>query len=325
MRKGSGKFQNRNKYGANRGIHSVWDIGRLKPVEGVPEVVSSPKSIAELMWRERQALEAQKLAEQRERDNAARIEYDGRLAAFWSQPVGELVGRLGMRDDYCPLEACESEPTAGRDFLDGLTATGVTLSTDAKNRLAAYCESQNKHSHGRIGVAVKNLKLACERLQTLGCFADGEVTEPAPVAATPQLPTLGELFARANNSPTADRELRSVIAEMVRAEYRDVLEAWQRSVYDNFGHRLTETQVKEAWRFVQDHNLNPLTNSSWDLARVNLVHRCLAPQSLLTCREVLDDQLRSGEVTAREYHHRCYVLSIDGVLDKPRSFARSQS
>jgi len=211
MRSGRGKFQNRSKYGANRAVHSVWDIGRLKPVEGVTEIVSSPKSIAELMQRERQALEAKELAEQRERETAKRAEYDGRVAAFWSQPVTGLVGHLGMRDDHCPLEACESHATAGKDFIAELTSSGVVLTTDAKNRIAAYCESQNTHSHGRIGVTVANLRLALARLKNLGCFARGEVTEPKiePVPATSTRLTLADALKQVDGTEASDRRLRN--------------------------------------------------------------------------------------------------------------------
>jgi hypothetical protein len=322
MRSGRGKFQNKSKYGANRAVHSVWDIGRLQPVEGVTEVVSSPKSIAELMQRERQALEAKQLAEQRERDNVARGEHDDRVTAYWSQqPASVLMASpVGVRDDFSGLATGDSVPNAGMDFLTELEQSGVRYTLGFKQRLGKYIESQNKHIGAAVTVA--NLRQAFERLKSLGCFAEGEVIEPAPVASeTPQGPTLAELLARANESPTADRECRSAIAGMVRAEYREVIEAWQRSVHDNFGHRLTETQIREAWRFVEHHNLNPLKPASWDAARVNLVHRGLAPSNLLLASDVLNDQLRAGEITALEHFQRSRTLALEGKLNRPRSEA----
>jgi hypothetical protein len=319
MRSGKGKFQNRSKYGANRAVHSVWDIGRLTPVEGVVEVESSPKSIAEMMQRERQALQQRQLAEQQIRDNAALAEHDTRLTAYWSQqPASALMASpVGVRDDFSGLATGDSVPNAGLDFLTELEQSGVRFTMGFKQRLGKYMESQNKHVGAAVTIA--NLRQAFERLKSLGCFAAGEVIEPAPVESeTPQGPTLAELLARANESPTADRECRSAVAGMVRAEYRDVIEAWQRSVYDNFGHRLTETQIKEAWRFVEHHNLNPLKPASWDSARVNLVHRSLAPSSLLLASDVLNDQLRAGEITAVEHFQRSRTLALEGKLNRPR-------
>jgi hypothetical protein len=167
-----------------------------------------------------------------------------------------------------------------------------------------------------------NLRRAFERLKSLGVFADGEVTESRP-AETPveREPNLGELFARANDSPQADRELRSVIGGMVNAEIREVIEAWQRSVYENYSHKLTETQIREAWRFVQDRNLNPLKPASWDAARRSLVSRSLLSDACLTCREVLERQYREGSINHREFLQRCNTLSIEGVIDKPRQYA----
>jgi len=310
-------------------IYSVFDLGRLPVTDEHGKVVNreelppEPKTLAGYIARELAVQQAKATAQRKAEDDAARTSYETRLREFWSQPVSQLVGRLGMRDDHCPLEVCASDPNAGSDFLAELASRGVVLTTEAKNRVAAYAESQNTHSHGRIGVTVTNLQRAFERIRSLGCFADGEVSEPSPVIDAPveQEPNLGELFARANDSPQADRELRSVIAGMVNVEIREVLWAWQRSVYENFSHKLTELQLREAWRFVQDHNLNPLKPASWDAARRSLVSRSLLSDACLTCREVLERQYREGSISHREFLGRCRTLEIEGVLDKPRHAA----
>jgi hypothetical protein len=304
-------------------VYSFLDVGRLKPEEGVVIVEPEPTTLQGFLRREEQRKRKEALEAQRVKDAAIRAEYDRRLAAFWSRPVTELVGRLGMRDDYCPLETVASEATASKDFLDELTASGTVLTADAKNRIAAYCDTQNIHSHNQIGVTVANLRLALARLKQLGCFAVGEVTEPEPVAATPQGPTLAELVARANNSTAADRELRSTIAGMFNAEVREVIEAWLHNIHDNYGVSLNENQIREAWAYIQARNLPALAKSSWDIARRHLVSICLLSDACLTCREVLERQYRDGVINHREFLQRCRTLEIEGVLDKPRSQASS--
>jgi len=283
---------------------------------------SSPRSIADLMQREKSAQEAKEAAERRERDNAARAEHDARVKAYWSQPVDELMTLpVGVKDQLSGLESGQSDPDAGQKFLGELADAGVNLTAAGRQRLAAYLESQNRHFG--VAVHVANMRCGLSRLKFLRCFSPGEVTEPSPVIDAPveQEPNLGELFARANDSPQADRGLRSVIAGMVNAEIREVLWAWQRSVYENFSHKLTELQLREAWRFVQDHNLNPLKPASWDAARRSLVSRSLLSDACLTCREVLERQYREGSISHREFLGRCRTLEIEGVLDKPRHAA----
>lgn len=111
MRKGKGKFQSRNKYGANRGISTVWDLGRLKPVEGEQPVESSPRSIAELMHREQAAQQA-KEDEQRKQENAARV------IAYWGQqPASVLMASpVGVRDATQVWRLVNQFLTQGKTF-----------------------------------------------------------------------------------------------------------------------------------------------------------------------------------------------------------------
>jgi DNA-binding transcriptional regulator/RsmH inhibitor MraZ len=297
---------------------SFLDVGSAPVVDEKGDVINiavepQPTTLAGFIAREEQR-ERQKQAD------AARAEHDSRVREYWSQPVTDFTYSVGVRDDIVALQPGQSDADAGQHFLAELTQAGVTLTESGKQRLAAYCQSQWKHLGA--AVTVVNLRRAFERLKSLGVFADGEVTESRP-AETPveREPNLGELFARANDSPQADRELRSVIGGMVNAEIREVIEAWQRSVYENYSHKLTETQIREAWRFVQDRNLNPLKPASWDAARRSLVSRSLLSDACLTCREVLERQYREGSINHREFLQRCNTLSIEGVIDKPRQYA----
>jgi hypothetical protein len=319
----------KNRGAAQSKIFGVFDLGRVPLLDGatgLPVAVREPEPTTLEGWRNRdkQREQTRLAAEEKAKDDATRVAHDNLLCEYYSQVISAIVGRLGMRDDYCPLEPVESQLSAGTDFLSELTACGITLTDDAKNRLAAYCESQNAHTHGRIGVTVENLRHALNRLRSVGAFAEGELTEPTRESVTAPVdrgPTLGELFAKSNSDRDADRELRGVIAVMVDSEFVGRCAEWVYSVKNEFGYELTRFEIEQAWRFVRDHNLNPLRHDSWNAARVALVHQCVLHQSLLTCAEVLADQLRAGSITANEYHHRCNVLERRGLLQRPRNYA----
>jgi hypothetical protein len=328
MRSGRGKIQNRSKYGANRAVHSVWDIGRLKPVEGEVEVVSPPKSIAELMQREQRALEAKQLAEQRERDNAARIEYDGRLAAFWSRPVAELVGRLGMRDDHCPLEACESHATAGRDFLDELTASGVVLTDGAKNRIAAYCETQNMHSHGRFGVTVENLRLARTRLQQLGVFAPGEVTEPEaePAPPTSTRLTLAEALKQADGTDASDRRLRTAATnDFIFGEAKPMIDQWVEHLYREYDYVPSDEQRLEFFMppngYMHVHGLSFLDPRAYDRLRKWAVSTGRFPSHMVSAQEAVSELFQKRKIDIHQYQYLETRLTQMGLWNRSRKHA----
>lgn len=318
----------KHKGASQRKIFGVFDLGRVPLLDGatgqpVAAREPEPTTLDGYIRRDEKRKQATAAAEQKAQADAARVEYDTSVAAFYSQPVKEIIGHLGMRDNFSGMQVAVTDPQAGETFLAALTASGVTLSSDARTRLAAYCESQNTHTHGQLGITVSNLNAAYSRLKSLGVFADGEIEEPAPapveVGETSNGPTIGELFAKSNSDRDADRELRGVIASMVDAEFQDIARAWAYSVKTEFEHELSRFEIEQAWRFIRDHNLNPLRAESWNASRVALVHQCVLHQSLLTCAEVLADQLRAGSITAKEYHHRCNVLERCGVLNRPRN------
>jgi hypothetical protein len=215
---------------------------------------------------------------------------------------------VGVRDDVVGLQPGESEPTAGQDFLAELTQAGMTLTASAKQRLAAYCQSQWKHLGAAVTVA--NLRHAFERLKALGCFADGEVSE-LNVVEPVETPV-----------DKRDREVRDVLGDRrPTPEFENTELMWHQSVREQFGYNLSKLQHAEAWRRIESLNLDPLSPATWDSCRVNLVHRALAPSSLLTCRDVLQDQLRTGEIDAKTFVRRCETLRLENLLDKPRQFA----
>lgn len=318
----------KNKGASQRKIFGVFDLGRIPLLDGAtgePVAVQAPEptTLDGFIRRDERREQSRLAAEQKVKDDAARVEYDRSVAAFYSQPVADIVGHLGMRDEFSGMQVVATDPQAGENFLVALTASGVTLTPDARTRLAAYCETQNTHSHGQFGITVGNLNAAFSRLKSLGVFADGELSEPTPAQTveTANAPNVGELFAKSNDDRNADRDLRGFIAGLVDAEFQSIARQWAYSVKTEFGHDITRFEIEQAWRFIRDHNLNPLRADSWNSARVALVHQCVLHQSLLTCAEVLADQLRTGSITAREYHHRCNVLERQGVLNRPRNYA----
>jgi hypothetical protein len=222
-------------------VYSFLDVGRV-PVTNEHgnvvnhEVAPEPKTLAGYIARELAAQQAKTAAEQKARQDVARAEHDARVREYWSQPVTELnANPVGVRDDVVGLQPGESDPDAGQNFLAELAQAGVTLTESGKQRLALYCQSQWKH----LGAAVTigNLRRAFERLKALGVFAPGEVTEPRPVepVETKTGPTLGELYAKADSSPQADRELRKVVDYLWAQEHAPLVEEFYSFVTSTYG------------------------------------------------------------------------------------------
>ena len=292
---------------------SFLDVGSAPIVDEKGDVIQiaaepQPTTLAGFIAREEDKERQKQLAAQRAQADSARSEQSSRVREYWSQSVPELMASpVGIRDDVVGLQRGDSYSSAGQTFLIELENTGVTLSESGKNRLAAYCQSQWKHLGAAVTVA--NLRRAFERLKLLGVFADGEVTEriPEPVA---------------NPVDKRDREVRDILGDRrPNPEFENVELMWHQSVREQFGYNLSKLQHAEAWRRIESLNLDPLSPATWDSCRVNLVHRALAPSSLLTCRDVLQDQLRTGEIDAKTFVRRCETFRLENLLDKPRQYA----
>jgi hypothetical protein len=277
------------------------------------EIASSPKTISGYAWmeaeKERQARDERLAAEQKVRDDATLAENNSRVRDYWSQPVSALKSRpVGVYDPYSGMQAMATEPDAGQRFLAELENEGITLTSSGRQRLGMFCDSQNTHSHGQYGVSGFNLRQAMTKFLDLGIFQPHEISvnEPEPVET---------------DAERRSRRVREVLGESYSSpDIQDLQLAWHDSVRQHFGYTLSATQHAEALRFIQRSGANPLKDG-FNRARVNLVHRSLAPPSLLLASDVLQDQLDSGEITPETFWQRSRALALENKLHLPREQA----
>lgn len=136
------------------------------------------------------------------------------------------------------MEVAATDPQAGETFLAALTASGVTLSSGARTRLAAYCEAQNTHSHGQLGITVGNLDAAYSRLKSLGVFADGEIEEPTPEPVTPKDGpiSVSEILATTDTSTReGNAKLKAAVDYEWMQSYAPLVRDWYAQLEQDYG------------------------------------------------------------------------------------------
>jgi hypothetical protein len=321
MRKGKGKFQNRSKYGSNRGVSTVWDLGRLRPVEGEQPVESSPKSIAELMHREQVAAQANEAAKQRERDNAKKIEHDTRLREYWGVPDAStlMTSPIGMRDDYSGLEVGNSVPDSGTAFLKELEQQGVTVTLAFKQRTGKYIESQNKHLGAAINLS--NLRRTYLRLKELGCFGSGEVIEPRPVQVEtqPEKTLTVEDVLRTVDTTTKDGSalLKKVVDQQWAKELDPLVSGWFEQLSRDYSIIVSRDVAQYLFGPAGWFSTRGLAINAENL---NAARRHLTARGVWdarTTQEQLDLRLQRNEIGRPEYMFLCNRCLSAGVLNRP--------
>jgi hypothetical protein len=318
-------------------VYSFLDVGRV-PVTNEHgnvvnnEVAPEPKTLAGYIARELSVQQAKTAAEQKARQDIARAEHDARVKAYWGQqPASALMNSpVGMRDDYSGLEIGQSVPNAGLDFLAELEKEGVTLTLAAKQRSGKYIESQNKHLGAAVTVA--NLRRAYERLKSLGVFADGEVTDSRPVEPVEAKtgPTLGELYAKADSSPQADRELRKVVDYLWAQEHAPLVEEFYSFVTSTYGVPLTDDDATYLFGptglFVQKGW--PINAEKLNAARRHMsnIGRWVDAQGnpAISVEEYFSAKLSRGEMDYPEYMRECQKFSRLNLWASPLREAKTK-
>ena len=284
------------------------------------------RSIADMNAQDAAIEQAKQKVEQDAERDRLRAEHDTRVKEYWSQPVEDISGHLGMRDDNLSLPLGDIHPTAAMDFLEEAKINGVSLSggMGGAERLGTFVESNAKH-HPGTEVSSRSIKLCFDRLIELNCFAPGEISytqealdsvkEPAPKA-----PTFEDLLARHDGSDESDRAIRRKLQEEVVGPdgvYSELFRAWYQDVQEKYGISLNNTQLREAWEYIRARNLSPLRHESYNSARRFLVERGLLPPTTITNHEWLDREYQAKRLTDYEYRRRIRTAAIDQSLDKP--------
>jgi len=317
-------------------IFNAFDVGRIAITEAMPQAALSlaqyeaPKTLTleRFLFEEKQAeLKKQKAKEDAEHQKV-KTENNNRVRGYWSKPAVDLMNDpVGVRDDFSELEVGPSDPRAGQNFIEELRGQGIPLTTAAKQRIGKYIESQSAHAGAAITVA--NLRKSLNRLNFLGCFATGEISqsevaapEPQAPESEPQAPSLDTLIAVSGVSQEADRAAkRALHAEVVGTEFAAVWEEWSNHLQSQYGYTLKKYQHQAAWDMFQGQNLSPLRRENYDLVRKALVSRGILPPALLSARDVLEKSYRAGEISSRDFLQQCQTLERSGLVDRPRAEA----
>lgn len=265
----------------------------------------------------RAEIERQRQAEER----TARIPaIDQKVATYWGNPdARELMGKVGCRDDNSGLPLGEVSPNAGQEFLELAAANGVTLSTEAKQRLGTYIEGMHKH----LGASVtpESMKVAFDRLRSLGCFADGEIIyapQQEPEPAPEQQPDFDQLLATSDGSWESKRKIQRVLDSAVNEEWYSLFQSWHDSVYQHWNVLMTRKHHEKAWEFIRNHDqeLNPMLPSTYDAAR-----RELNRLGLLDCwtnKEWIEKRYARKELRDSEFKREMNLHTINGTLNDAR-------
>lgn len=155
-------------------------------------------------------------------------------------------------------------------------------------------------------------------------FVLGEPTQTSePEAESAPQKSLDELLRTTDLSVSnrdAERELKAAVQnEFMGFGKLDLWVKWLDHLSADYNVSLTPAQRQEAWQYMVKMNLSPHQRSSYDAVRKFLVATGRLDNSCLSCREVLEQQYQSSEITDREYLRLLH--EHEARLDRPRKEA----
>jgi hypothetical protein len=323
-------------------IRNVLDLGRI-PVTSIE--VAKPETGSEFRARLQQAEEARRLRPLKEAEaqlSQTLTALHKEWASFWSLPLEQL--RHADGDAFAanfvalglPTMQSDAEPTALAQFAKDVfekfcstlpTRTGYRLTESGAIRFSTFLQSQIYS--GGVLLTPSALQQIWDWMQRYEVFAPApeDLTfdpnmAPVEPQAEPTPESFETLLSKSDGTRATDARLRRALQnEVVGTEFADIWSKWTESLYSNFGVSLTKVQHEAAWRFFQDMNLSPMKLENYDASRRHLVGRLLLPETCLTTREVLDRQMRRGELSPTQYIQQCRTYELQGTLDKARAQA----
>ncbi len=169
-------------------------------------------------------------------------------------------------------------------FRLDLEQTGVTLHRSATPKFQRVI-AQNPTIDLRLE---SNWRLIYDRMSELGCFTDADRTvreqQPAQPVEQQTRPSWDDV-EKINISAGSDseRKARTLVTSLMTTEIQPKFDRWAHSLIDEFGHYLTEKQIRAAcdWFTNNSHRHSPMIEKSWDACRRNLVSRFILPDSCL--------------------------------------------
>jgi hypothetical protein len=308
---------------------SWFSLGGIQPTNIEVEKPETLRDVAIRLEREdRQRREAPVRAAERElNETVARIHAD--IAETWRLPIEKLqkydkrraealyvdLGLPKQNHDVDWATAVQFVKDEFKRFVEALPSRGFVLDREGSWRFQSLIQVQG--DIGGVRIDQSSLQTIFDWMVRHEVFSATELRyvpeliPPAPVAQKPI----------ENAADKRDREVRAVIGDRRPPEFEDIELKWHKSVRDNFGYTLSHLQHREVWKYIQARNLNPCVPATWDECRRFLVHRSLAPSSLLLASDVLADDLRTGAIDEKTYWQRCKALELEGKLNRPRSEA----
>jgi len=330
----------RKRRNPNR-IVNIFDLNRLKPTNIEATKPETAKDFYARLEREEKERQERPLREAQDKLTATIRQIHSDAASFWALPLETMRRADGdaFTASYVSLGLPTAPETAdpkivaraGRrefdNFVASLPGRGYTLSQDGILRFGSMCQCQC--AVGGVWLAPTTLRRIFDWLVQFSCFnpdelvVDTQTVEAARQGEQPEPePTFDDWLTRYDGSRDADKKLRHALdREVYSGEFGEMFRKWRDSVRDNFHVSLQTHHFDTVSRFFRERNLSPLRPDSFDAARRHLVNVGLLPETCLTCREVLEAQLRRAEISNKQFLQRCHALNLEGKLDAPRSNA----
>jgi len=301
------------------------------PVTPVPRGVGSLKEFTEQYNREQEEAKARAKAEQERafqqvlsQVNETHIALrNAKRSAVTVVKDEELIGMTTQVPDVLPAGTTEDgiRKAVGEAFetlRQELETRGITLQTSAVARMIECARTQNINI-----MEVRNVRAMFSYLEGIQFFTDEDVTYPPvpapvaePVAETKQ--SLDDLLATTSSETREGRALlESALYEEMTTEYRQVWQAFERSLAQNFnGFCLTESQRRAIYNTMLKRGLSLLNPAHYDSVRVSLSKAYNLP---LYPMEKLTQEMEDADLSDRNV--RIYFAQRTREIQEQRNAA----
>jgi hypothetical protein len=322
-----------------RNIKSVYDIGSL-PVTEVNRIEGHITNLRDFQKQydaeENAKTEAKLMAPVRAAEievKQAAGEHANKIQHFYSRPlsllkdIGIELAPNDLSGDYPLAEGTrdsKAEVATYEAFKSDLASRGCALSDTGWARLGSYLAVLVYNRNISLA-SVDSWAIGLERLSSLGCFADGEITGYAAAVAAQEArkpkpvkpePTFDELLDSVSGESREGRKalINAAVDAALTGEIRQTWSAFEESLYRNFnGFVLTRKQSETIYKAMISQGMNLLRPTDYDKVRVALVRSGDLPKHLLYPQEIICIDMESADMndlaTRQEFNRRARQLS----------------
>ena len=263
------------------------------------------------------AAETQKVQQQQQQQvDAEKAVTDQRLQKFWGGDVATIKQYLSARaaidkfsglslvaDRKAHVDGAVCDTVLNKLFVE-LEAEGVSLSEDAKERLACYgvCHAQVFADM----TSIDNWRRAFNRLQELRAFAESDVVavekSAFPQAKKPE--TLADVYRQLDEVSTQSREGTKAAKKLATLglilEAQPIYRAFKTHIEHVFGRIITSQEADQCVDYLRRNNLRLDDPKSWDVVRVKVL-KCVTQQEIDSMQMDVDADTLSSRDFVKKY------------------------